>query len=403
MMTYKTGFVVPLIGGMAIAQANVFGKPNFIQSFKAFAKNDQHLRAYWPDVPFQVLDEDNVDLFVKLDENLLQDLDVVGTLCPCAGLSSLSPVSSADSAVNDWMYQVSEHVLSTLHPKVFWGENAPALSSEKGRSVALRLQAIGRKNGYTFSLYRTKSELHDNPQVRQRTYFFFWRTDKKEVPMLSWVSKSKTIEDFFKEKYRKNKYSKIYLRDDKPSDLPIYRYILDRFGVDHVTFVRDNIKDMTIMSQYLMKSGFIDDIIAYLDKNNLDRDATRVRFWKKKLDMGTGVMDRYLLLPKDHIGAFVGQLPWSLAHPFEDRFLNVQEMMRLMYMPDDFTFIDPKRNINHLCQNTPVRTSHDVALMIKDYLDGRCTMMPVGNDMPIFDNMSQHIMGVTSSKPRMLF
>ncbi len=398
MSKIKHAFVVPLIGGQALGQADALGSPPlFMQSFSAFAKNDQHIRAWWPKVPFQVLDEED-------SIPVAEPVDVVGMTPPCAGLSSLSPTSHADSAVNDWMYRASEHVLKNLAPRVAWGENAPALSSDKGRPVALKLREIGRRYGYTFSLYRTKSALHGNPQVRQRTFYFFWK-EKDQVPALPWIDKGFTpIEEFLsRSKESQDPNSEIFTHEEQPSSMPIYRYILHRLGVDHATFIREKIDKTTIMSQFLMSSGWIDDAIRHLTELGHERDARRVSFWKKKLGMKMGIMDRYLILPKGNIGAFIGQLTYALAHPVEDRFLSIREMEDLMGMPQNFTLINPRRNIHHLTQNVPVGTARDMGLMIKDYLAGKLSMVPITDELPIFDNMRRQMVGLVTKKERYFF
>jgi site-specific DNA-cytosine methylase len=400
---YTTANIVPLIGGLALGQAEAFGdKPKFIQSYAAFANNDQHIKKWWPKIPFEVIDEELKE--GEAHKSLSEYVDVIGSVCPCAGLSSLSGHASVDSATNDWLYITSEHVLSTIVPRVYWGENAPALSSAKGLPVAMKLKEIGDKYGYSFSMYRTKSELHGLPQIRQRTFFFFWKGLNNEVPLLPFIDKPHvTIDEFFRRDRPKDKFSELTLRQDKPSDLPVYRFILEKLGVDHVTFVKEKIDSTAIMSHYLMSSGLIDECIGWLRKNGFDKETKRVEFWKKKLNMGTGVMDRYLLIPKGVIGAFVGQVPFALAHPFEDRFLNIREMCDLMAMPLDYTFIDPIRHINHLAQNVPVCTARDIALLIKDYLAGKLRLVESGDAPVVYDNISKKLVGTSTVRQKSIF
>ena len=40
------------------------------------------------------------------------------------------------------------------------------------------MRKIGEDNGYTFSIFKTKSILHGLSQVRDRTFYFFWKGDK---------------------------------------------------------------------------------------------------------------------------------------------------------------------------------------------------------------------------------
>ena len=120
--------IVPLIGGETIAMENVFGKrPDYMLTFDGFQANETHLINYYNnEVPYLNLSE---------GEKHPHSVDVVNTVCPCAGLSSLSPSASSNNEANDWMYTSAEYVLEQIKPKVFWGENAPRLASAMGEPV----------------------------------------------------------------------------------------------------------------------------------------------------------------------------------------------------------------------------------------------------------------------------
>ena len=115
--------IVPLIGGETIAMERVFKKkPEYLLSYEPFKDNDTHLVEYYErKVPYHVLGDNRMDN--------LHPVDVINTVCPCAGLSSLSTTASTNSATNDWMPTTARYVLGTLSPRVFWGENAPRLAS----------------------------------------------------------------------------------------------------------------------------------------------------------------------------------------------------------------------------------------------------------------------------------
>ena len=82
-------------------------------------------------------------------------------------------------------------------------------------------------------------------------------------------------------------------------------------------------------------------------------------------------MRRQTTVPKQHIGAFVGHLPTSLTHYRQDRYLTVRECMAIMDLPSDFELLDPKSNLNHVCQNVPVSTAADMAHEVSEALNGR--------------------------------
>ena len=90
-----------------------------------------------------------------------------------------------------------------------------------------------------------------------------------------------------------------------------------------------------------------------------------------KLKAGGNIMRKGVEIPKDKIGAFVGHMPTSIAHPDEDRFLTVREAMSLMKLPTDYQMINAKRSLNHMCQNVPVTTAEHPAAMVKKYLEGK--------------------------------
>ena len=101
----KYASIVPLIGGETIAMQNVFGsRPEYILSYEGFENNDQHLVEYYNrEVPYHLIQGDSLPQ--------VESVDVINTVCPCAGLSSLSVTSSSDAAANDWMRTSARHVL----------------------------------------------------------------------------------------------------------------------------------------------------------------------------------------------------------------------------------------------------------------------------------------------------
>jgi site-specific DNA-cytosine methylase len=102
-------------------------------------------------------------------------------------------------------------------------------------------------------------------------------------------------------------------------------------------------------------------------ENGYDNVAKKCDRAYHKLKAGGNIMRKGVEIPKDKIGAFVGHMPTSLTHPDEDRFLTVRESLSLMKLPKDFQLLNPKRSLNHICQNVPVTTAEHPARMIKKY------------------------------------
>lgn len=368
MSDYKYASIVPLIGGETIAMEHVFNKkPEYIVSYEPFGNNDSHIvEHYQGKVPYHVLDASG-------NNPNFGSVDVVNTVCPCAGLSSLSPSASSTNSANDWMFVTSEYVLGTIQPRVFWGENAPRLASKMGEPIVRRLRSIGEKYGYTFSIFKTKSLLHGLSQVRDRTFYFFWKSDR--VPVFEYIElEHEKIEDTIRSVKRdpNDPMSQILTNDRVPSDNPFYRYVLEEIegGITHKEFAAKIEKTVNPLDYIESKGIKYNDVAKWMEENGYDKEAAKCRRMHAKLASGGNIMRKITEIPKDHIGAFVGHMPTALTHPDEDRYLTVREALTIMKLPKDFQLLNPKRNLNHICQNVPVTTAEHMAENVKKFLDG---------------------------------
>jgi site-specific DNA-cytosine methylase len=377
--------IVPLIGGETIAMQNVFGsRPEYILSYDGFQNNDSHLLEYYKrEVPYHLIEDG------KLPD--VKPVDVINTVCPCAGLSSLSVTSSSDAAANDWMRTSAEHVLGTLSPKVFWGENAPRLASKMGEPVVRDLREIGQKYGYTFSIYKTKSILHGLSQVRDRTFYFFWKGGK--VPQFEYIKREhETIEDTIRSVKRdQDDPMNVLVTSSVPSKDPYYRYALEEIegGISHSQF-QDKIEKSYDVKHYIEDSGVTYDKVSEWMKNNgFEKQSVRCMDMYHKLKNGGNIMRRGVNIPKGYIGAFVGAYPMTLTHPDEDRFLTIRECLSIMKLPSDFILQGGVKNINHICQNVPVTTAQDMADHVLKFVEGRLDNQMIETDYLVQDNKTQ--------------
>jgi|TARA_B100001094_G_scaffold311602_1_gene347428 site-specific DNA-cytosine methylase len=367
-MSYAS--IVPLIGGETIAMENVFGeKPKYFLTFEGFQANESHINNHYNhEVPYLNLSE---------GASYTEKVDVINTVCPCAGLSSLSPSASSTNPMNEWMYKSAEYVLGEVQPKVFWGENAPRLASKMGEPVVKRLRKIGEEHGYTFSIFKTKSILHGLSQVRDRTFYFFWKGD--EVPLLEYIHvNGQSIADDIRDVKRcdNDPMSQILCNDAKPSDNPYYRYVLEVLegGITHKEF-QDKIEKTTNPMDYIEERTTYKEVAVWMRENGYDNVAKKCDRQYHKLKSGGNIMRKTTEIPKDKIGAFVGHMPTCLTHPDEDRYLTVREALSLMKLPFDFILLDPKRSLNHICQNVPVTTAEHPARMVQKYLNNQLEMV----------------------------
>lgn len=364
-MTIKHAFIVPLIGGQALGQEAAFGsRPDYLLSYTPFADNDSHLVNYYNGIQYSLLDQSGY---------APHSVDVVGTTCPCAGLSSLSGHASPESATNDWMLKTAEYVFENIKPKVFWGENAPGFAGKIGKPVVDKLIKIAKKNGYTMSIYRTKSLLHGLPQIRERSFYFFWR-EKNRVPVFNYFKRqmNTSIEDVITS-VKSYSTQQDVTNDKTPTKWdPMYRYVLEELegGITHKDFYNLIEKTDNAMDYLERKGKKYNEVAEWMRKQGLDRVAERCERIHKKLDDDMNIMRRLTTVPKGYIGAFVGHYPTLLTHPTEDRYITYREAMTIMGLPEDFTLLNPKKFLNHVCQNVPVRTATDMATEILETLNG---------------------------------
>ena len=367
----KHASIVPLIGGETIGSELAFGeKPTYMMSYEAFEANDAHARNYYGGVPYYVLDK---------GENPTESVDVVSSVCPCAGLSQLSLGFGDDNPNNQWMRITAEHVLGKIKPKVFWGENAPGFAGKIGEKVRNELKQIGKENGYTMTVYRTRSLLHGAPQIRERSFYFFWRDTR--TPLLGWYNKQYAkIEDVIRG-VRSNFQTEVINPKTPSKDDLYYKFILEHIhgGITHKEFSDicepQKVRNSDVFS-YIERMGYdYAQVGEWMEQHGYEKEVEKCKYRYDKLKAGGNIMRRGTIIPKDYIGAFVGHYPTMLTHPDEDRYINYREAMAIMGLPQDFELLNPKKSANHICQNVPVQTAKDMALEVKKYLEGNQRMV----------------------------
>lgn len=358
--------IIPLIGGETLGTVKAFGTlPEYFMSFEAFWSNDQHIvNHYNNEVPYHVLDK---------NDRPSKKVDVIASVCPCAGLSMMHHNYGDHNVNNKWLLETTKFVLEDMKPEVLWGENAPGLAGKIGTNIRNQMYKLARDNGYSMTIYRTKSLLHGVPQVRERSFYFFWKGDR--TPVLEYYNrKHMTIEDVI---LNSNGNSlQIPINKKTPSKDPWYRYILEVIngGMSHRDFaaqVEPSKARGNDSFSYIEKSGhdYI-KVSEWMTLNGYEREAASALRKHKKLADGGSIMRRGVIVPKDYIGAFVGHYPTMLTHPVEDRFITYREALAIMGHPNDFELIDPSKNANHICQNVPVQTATDMATEVREYLAG---------------------------------
>lgn len=374
MSEFTHASIVPLIGGETIGSHRAFGAPPIhFMSYDAFAGNDKHILNYYDnEIPYYVLDK-------GMAPPVNERADVVSSVCPCAGLSMMSHGYGDDNENNKWMIETANYVLGEYKPKCFWGENAPGFAGKIGKTVREQLKQIGKDNGYTMSVYRTRSLLHGVPQVRERSFYFFWKGDK--VPIFNYYNREYTpIEELIRNV--KSNYQMEPINKNKPSENPYYKYILEEIegGKTHTQHSKDvdptSARGVDSFS-YIERAGkTYKEVGEWMSKNGFEKEVEKCHYKHEKLAKGGSIMRRGVIVPKDRIGAFVGHYPTMLTHPDEDRFITYREAMSIMGLPEDFELVDASPKVaNHICQNVPVQTATDMATEVLATLRGERIMV----------------------------
>jgi site-specific DNA-cytosine methylase len=378
MSNVKWGQSVPLVGGLAQANKMVTGvDPSFFISYAPFGANEVHAKANFPNTPHYLLDSENMGGF-SVQQN--QDVDFISAVCPCAGLSLLSSGSEEQRAVmNSWMINTAKFVTGEVKPKVFWGENAPALYSNSGKTVRNQFREIAEENGYSFSIYGTNTELHGIPQSRKRTFYFFWKDSS--VPVFEYFKRPrKNLVDYLDEvPAGADRHDQAALDHATKflNDYPYVKFLQHKYNGDGINEMRRHLekheKRGTTMLSYLIRSEQLYEARDWLlttEYDNHAREASRVI---KKVEAGLGFWDGSMPIYRGD-GTFATMIARTLMaiHPREDRILTVRENMHLMGLPHDYKLVT--EDYNHLCQNVPVCTGADMTRMVMKYLDGGLKM-----------------------------
>jgi site-specific DNA-cytosine methylase len=384
----KYAGIVPLIGGMVLGMHRALGyKPEFMLSYEAFSSNDSWIREYFSDVPFHLMDDED-----EIPE--IPEVEVVSALCPCAGLSQLNSASSRGSYApqNEWMYKSSELVLEKISPMVLWGENAPALFAGNGKPVVSRLRDIADKHGYSFSLIKTDTSLHGIPQKRQRTFYFFWKSEN--VPILEWKKRPmRNLNEYLRECEPYLDAQEVEKSSEELSKNTFFSFFKHKYG-------KEWRKPMIAHRKSMMDIIFIEKLFpefsSYCEKTGKEGDLKRAMHAKSKREMGKNFWEFSPYMPVDNTGALNGA-HMNAIHPYEERFYVSREFSHLMCIPNDMKI--PVDAPGKIFQNVPAATVADWTLEVKRFVEGKTTSS--GRNFLKQDNISQKIF--TEEKSTTLF
>lgn len=366
----KYAAIIPLIGGMVLGAKKATGQdPEYILSYDAFQSNDSHCRENFSTVPYGLINDNGVQWDRPFKEEI-NGIDMVVSLCPCAGLSALNSSTKegsekargSDAIQNEWMYKSSEYVLENIQPRVLWGENAPGLYTALGKGVADKLYAIAKKHGYSFSIIKTSTSKHGIPQNRTRSFYFFWNS--ATAPILEWIEKkSESLEDYLAKTPKSSYSDKYFMKGDLKED-PLYQWLTKIEGkTTHEAAIEGN---RSILIYMFKKQERIDSGLEYLGKRTDEKSKKYLALVKRATQKR--VWDSSPHINAVDIPAVVGRTLQLSIHPTEERWMNVQELMWLMGI--DETFKLAHEGYQQISQNVPVNTAADWTTQVLKWMEG---------------------------------
>ena len=394
---YRWGTMIPLIGGSAVGCSAATGDtPLFHFSLDGFQKNDIGIVNYWKGIEYHNLDQES---FV-MQPDVYENIDFVNSVCPCAALCRLNTTkgekSGSNGIQNRWMYISAEIILGNrfeeYRPKVYWGENAPALAGEKGQPVVDKLIEIGKKYGYTFSLYKTSTIFHGLPQKRDRCFYFFWKGDK--TPIINFYDRERlTFVDFLEGIDKNLPNMNDFCLKEKPTDFVPLRFLMEKFNLSYKEIApRFTPKHVESTMGIIFKEHLEDELVEWMEKYHktdiMNAKSGRTYYdyvlqcvAKNKAGGGMFTMGPRFCL--DYSPAVISKTCYSLAHPTENRYISYREYMKLMGMPDDFMPYNEDGKlvpIDYIGQNVPVNAARDMCTEVLRFIDNDPTLEYVEND-----------------------
>ena len=390
----------PLTGGMPIGYEQEFGNmPKFIID-NSGANTSEYInyckqRGY--DIPVIKMNWDVTEFLSEEDEIIFNsvkgDIDVMCYVPICSGLSMLNNCTSgcnargdADNNQNQNMYNLSTFILDKIKPTVACFENAPNAYSPSGKGVLDNLIEIGMKHNYTLSIEKVDTYDHGIPQHRQRTFIYYWNSEK--APYIEYQKQeSPNLIDFFNSIPAGLKDSDTYCTTSNSIEDYTYECINELYNPQNKHII-DAVLDINPAPKNTSGLGFLND--TGFDKpiewaNNkinyfsTQKDEENVKKYEKVLkkfihcktkrekDMSFWDATVSIVTHRQYINALIGKNISVILHPTENRCLNIRELLSLMGMPYDYS-LTTNKNYMMITQNVPVCTARHSAFNCRKFV-----------------------------------
>lgn len=387
-----------LIGGMALGFEKVFGLPeaivtNGVKNDKLYINYCNKIRHF--NIPVYTMNSDYTEI-LSGPSNILPEVDIYVMTPVCAGLSQFNTATSgkcargdADNCQNQNMYNLTRLAMKN-NAKVVAFENAPALYTQSGEGVVVKLQKIADEYGYTFGLFATNTLFHGIPQSRKRTFALFYRDTNPALFNFEHIQ-YKDFCEYLEEIPKDTLYqdSQITSCDDDE----YLKCILEINSCKIIPEVMEKLqcskdKPAYTMLLLIVMSG-IDKAIKWFENridethsDSIKRQHKILCHCRDKINSGKRYFDSTgRIYTQGYINAIIGQNLLVYNNKY-NRYLNVRELMYLMGLPHDFE-IDTRSELQMITQNVPVCTSEYIAKQISLYFDNK---LPISNKQFIKQN-----------------
>ncbi|MEK0337368.1 MAG: DNA cytosine methyltransferase [Nitrosopumilus sp.] len=361
----KWSAIIPLLGGTALAAEQSTGrKPECIIDFEGFEVYSSHYRKNRPNVPYLVI-KSKQDLTQAVRMLSSSNSKLIVAIPPCNGLCGLSNwefrKSDAHIEASQWISKSAELAMAS-GCEIFIGENAPALFTKSGETIAKLLHNSCRKYNYNLTLIKISSLQHGLPQKRVRCYFVATKDGyypdieiEKSVP----VGLAKFLEGL-----EGFEHSTEFSTPKKLKDNIYFEFAEQYYG--SITKIRKRVKEiianrnksgMTI-AELIIYDNLFDKAIQFMIFNY--KEVIRLKRWRKKILDGKGIMEETPLFVINQSVTLTMKRLHTMVHPEYKRYLNIRECMHLMGIPNWFTLADVPAKYRHITQNVPVTTAKAV-------------------------------------------
>ena len=385
MKDIKWAAIQPLTGGMYLGAEEAIGHPaEFILSYPHLADENnneynllQYLKKHNRCPQYYTLDRGMFDADFDMSPNISPEkpdyygLDLVVAVPVCSGLSMSTKASSdTKQARNNNMLYITQYVLEVIQPKIYVFENAPTLFGKRGQQLITTFNDMGEKYGYSVIYYKTDTRLHDNCQLRPRTFVIFIRhttaCKMERLDEFEFYNNSLTPQQFF---------DSLDYDDTVTQQEPVKTYAQNKVILD---FVQDEFGDDWFnhlptcnIIEYCIKNNLYCKLLDYARNYNDSEISIKaynhIKYIGDTLAAGRNPYSNSCSVRKNYMKAVQFRAIPNMINPKTHNICSIRDLLSMMGMPTDFEFYGD--NVAKIGQNVPAHTAKFIVQQaIKSYI-----------------------------------